>query len=109
VSHHLHSGFFTSDQRDAAFDNVFGLLVEVEAIGADAGMNGGTVEEALDHSKEVCACSEGVAETGVECDRPLEDVVDHHISYNPVVITTMSIKRYAFNKKLGRLRNLEFR
>jgi hypothetical protein len=81
----------TSDEWDAALDHVFGLFVEVEPVGANAGVDGSAVEETFDHLEEGGSGGEGVSEVAVEECGSLEDVVDHHISYIFNAITSLSI------------------
>jgi hypothetical protein len=42
----------TSDEGDAALDDVFCFLIEVEAVSADGCVDGSSIEEAFYHSEE---------------------------------------------------------
>jgi hypothetical protein len=42
----------TSDEGDGALDDALGFFVEIETIGADAGVHGGFVEETFHHFEE---------------------------------------------------------
>jgi hypothetical protein len=52
----------TSDQGNAAFNNIFSFLVEVEAIGPNARVHCSSVEKALHHFQEGGASGEVVSE-----------------------------------------------
>lgn len=45
-------GSIISDEWYAALDNAFCFFVEGQSIGSDAGVDGGSVEEALYHCEE---------------------------------------------------------
>ena len=81
----------TSDEGDVAFDNILCLFVEVESIGADEGVDGGSVEEALDHLEEGGSAGEGVEEGAMQLHYVLADVVYHHILIN--IITYLHLNR----------------
>jgi hypothetical protein len=66
VIRHLDKGNLTSDEWDAALDDVLSFFVKVEAVGANAGVDCCAIEETFDHFEEVGASSEGVANVGVE-------------------------------------------
>jgi len=42
----------TSNEGDTTFNYVFCLFIKIKAISANAGMNGSSVKEALDHFEE---------------------------------------------------------
>jgi hypothetical protein len=60
VSRRLNKRNYTSDKGDAALDYVLCLFIEVEAISADACVDGCAIEEALNHLQEGGAGCEGV-------------------------------------------------
>lgn len=77
-SRRLGEGRGTSDEGNAALDDVFCLFVEGEAIAADVGMDSGAVKEALHHSEEGGAGSKAVSVVGQEKRIALEDVGEHN-------------------------------
>lgn len=77
----------TSDEWYAALDNAFCFFVEGQSIGSDAGVDGGSVEEALYHCEESSSLWEAVVEWLGEERHSLGDDVEHrYILINDMII-----------------------